>query len=232
MKKLLFFFVLLSSVTFYSQKKVYYTEEFKELPTPQGATYYSTYEESENGTHRKTYYLDGSIKNSDQFSNLKRKIRDGYAKTWYKSGGKKTVAFYVKDKLEGIQTGFYENGQVKRSETFENNKFIGGKCFDENGTEIAFFPYRINPVFPGGMTAFYKYVGENFKAPNSAKGRIKVNFVVEIDGALRDFKVTEGLNYAMNVEALRVLFNSPPWIPGKIDGEDAPVTFSLPITIR
>lgn len=232
MKNLIVLLVLFLSITFYGQKKVYYNEDFKELPTFQGATYYSTYEDIENGTQRKTYYLDGAIRNSDQFSNLKRKIRHGSAETWYKSGSKKTVAFYIKDKLEGVQTGYYENGQVKRIENFENNKFIDGKCFDENGTEIAFFPYRIKPIFPGGMTAFYKYIGENFKAPNSTKGKIQVSFVVEIDGALRGFKVTEGLNYDMNVEALRVLFNSPPWIPGKIDGEDAPVTFSIPITIR
>jgi len=50
MKKLLFFFVLLYSATFYSQKKVYYTEEFKELSTAEGATYYSTYEDTKEGT--------------------------------------------------------------------------------------------------------------------------------------------------------------------------------------
>ncbi|WP_157824493.1 energy transducer TonB [Flavobacterium sp. ALD4] len=142
------------------------------------------------------------------------------------------MAFYVKDKLEGIQTGFYENGQVKRSETFENNEFIDGKCFDENGTEIAFFPYYVKPEFPGSIKEFYKYVGENFKSPNSAKGRIKVDFVVEIDGTLKDFKIIEGLNYDMNVEALRVLFNSPLWIPGKVDGKDARVEFSIPLTIN
>jgi hypothetical protein len=232
MKKLLVLFVLFPSLTFYGQEKMYYTEDFKELPSINGATYYSTYEKSKEATIRKTYYLDGSIRNSDQFSNLKRKIRNGTAESWYKSGGKKTVELYIKDKLEGVQTGFYENGQVKRIENFENNKFIDGKCYDENGTEIAFFSYRIKPIFPGGMTAFYKYIGDNFKAPNSAKGGIKVTFVVQIDGALRDFKITEGLNYAMNVEALRVLFNSPPWIPGKIDGKDAAITFSIPITIK
>jgi hypothetical protein len=42
-----------------------------------------------------------------------------------------------------------------------------------------------------------------------AKGQIKVAFVVQIDGTLKDFKIIEGLNSDMNVEALRVLFNSP-----------------------
>jgi hypothetical protein len=62
--------------------------------------------------------------------------------------------------------------------------------------------------FPGGIKEFYKYVGENFKSL-IAKGQIKVAFVVQIDGTLKDFKIIEGLNSDMNVEALRVLFNIP-----------------------
>ena len=36
----------------------------------------------------------------------------------------------------------------------------------------------------------------------------------------------------MNVEALRVLFHSPKWLPGKIDGEIASVKFGLPLTVK
>jgi hypothetical protein len=61
------------------------------------------------------------------------------------------------------------------------------------------------PEFPGGIKEFYKYVGENFKSPNSAKGQIKVAFVVQIDGTLKDFKIIEGLNSDMNVEALGII---------------------------
>jgi protein TonB len=38
MKKIIVPFCLLFSVTSYSQKKVYYTEDFKELSTAKGAT--------------------------------------------------------------------------------------------------------------------------------------------------------------------------------------------------
>jgi hypothetical protein len=36
----------------------------------------------------------------------------------------------------------------------------------------------------------------------------------------------------MNFEALRILFNSPLWIPGKVDGKAARVKFSIPLTIN
>jgi hypothetical protein len=68
-----------------------------------------------------------------------------------------------------------------------------------------FFSYYIKPI-SRRYKRIYKYVGENFKSTNSAKGQIKVAFVVQIDGTLKDFKIIEGLNSDMNVEALR-LFN-------------------------
>lgn len=232
MKKLLLLFVLFCSVQFFAQEKVYFTEDFKELPSADNAIYYTIYEDSQEGTLRTTYYLDNTLFSKDHFSNYKKRILNGTSEKWYKNGAKEMLAIYTKGKQEGIQTRYFENGQVKRTENYNNGEFVGGKCFDENGTEIAFFPYYVKPEFPGGINEFYKYVGKNFKTPNNAKGKINVGFVVEIDGSLKDFIILEGLNYHMNVEALRVLFNSPLWIPGKVDGRDARVKFSIPITIR
>jgi antitoxin component YwqK of YwqJK toxin-antitoxin module len=232
MKILLLLFVLLSSVTFYAQKKVYFTEDFKELPSADNAIYYTIYEDSPEGTLRTTYYLDNSLFSKDHYSNYKKRILNGTSERWYKNGAKEMLTIYVKGKQEGIQTRYFENGQIKRTENFKNGEFVDGKCFDENGSEIEFFPYYVKPEFPGGMKDFYKYIVKNFKSPNSARGKIKVEFVVELDGDLTDFKIIEGINYDMNVEAVRVLFDSPEWIPGKIDGKDARVKFSLPITIQ
>ena len=232
MKNLLIIFVLLSSISFYAQKKVYFTEYFKELPSADNAVYYTIYEESPEGTLRITYYLDNSLFSKDYYSNYKRRILNGTSERWYKNGAKEMLAIYSKGKQEGIQTRYFENGQIKRTENYKNGEFVDGKCFDENGTEIKFFPYYVNPEFPGGIKAFYKYIVQNFKSPNNARGKIKVTFVVELDGKLTDFEIIEGINYDMNVEAVRVLFDSPKWIPGKIDGKDARVKFGLPITIQ
>lgn len=232
MKKLLFLLVLFCSIHFYAQKRIYFTEDFKELPSADKAIYYTIYEESPEGTVRTTYYLDNSLFTKDHFSNFKKRILNGTSEKWYKNGTKETLAIYVKGKQEGIQTRYFENGHVKRTENYSNGEFVEGKCFDENENEIEFFPYYEKPEFPGGINEFYKYVGKNFKSPNSAKGKIKVSFVVEKDGSLKDYIITEGLNYDVNVEVLRVLFNGPKWIPGKIDGKDASVKYSIAIIIQ
>jgi protein TonB len=62
MKKLILFYEKLLSFCFIifsyflPQKKVYYTEDFKELSTAEGAAYYSTYENDKEGTTRHLFY--------------------------------------------------------------------------------------------------------------------------------------------------------------------------------
>lgn len=232
MKKLIVVITLLLNTSFYGQEKTYYTEDFKELPSADNAIYYSTHEDFNGGTQRKTYYIDGTIKNSAQFSNIKKGTREGISETWFKNGVKESVTLYKKNKLEGTQTRYYESGKVKRTEKYENDSFINGTCYDENGNEIDFFPYFVRPEFPGGLSQFYKHVARSFKVPNNTKGTIKVKFVVQVDGTVSDFEILKGLNQEMNAEALRVLLQSPAWIPGKVDGKVARISHSIPITIR
>lgn len=232
MKKLLLLFVLFFSLQIFPQGKVYFTEDFKELPSADNAIYYTIYEGSPEGTLRTTYYLDNTVYSKDQFSNYKKRTLNGTSEKWYKNGVKEMLAIYSKGKQEGIQTRYFENGKIKRTENFKNGEFVNGNCFDENGNEIEFFPYYIKPEFPGGMKAFYDYVANNFKSPNSAKGEIKIGFFVELDGTLNHFEVLKSINKEMDLSAIRLLVNSPKWTPGKIDGKNARVKFSIPLTVK
>jgi protein TonB len=74
---------------YFYRKKVYYTEDFKELSSAEGATYYSTYEEMKKAL-LETYYFDGTKNNYDQFSNFK-KILNGKSESWYKMEIKRIV---------------------------------------------------------------------------------------------------------------------------------------------
>lgn len=232
MKNLLVIFVLLTSITFNAQKKVYFTQDFKELPAADNAVYYTIYEKSQEGTVRTTYYLDNSLFSKDHFSNYKKRILNGTSEKWFKNGAKEMLAIYNKGKQKGVQTRYFENGQIKRTENFKNGEFVNGKCFDENGNEIDFFPYYIKPEFPGGMKAFYDYVVNNFKSPNSAIGEIKIGFYVELDGTLNHFEFLKSINKEMDLSAIRLLVNSPKWNPGKIDGKDARVKYSIPLAVK
>ena len=95
----------------------------------------------------------------------------------------------------------------------------------------------VNPEFPNGMEAFYKFVGENFtmpKTPNDVKlsGKTYVSFIIEANGEISNIKVLRDIGYGTGEEAIRVLKLSPKWLPGKINDEAVRTAYSLPITIQ
>ena len=94
--------------------------------------------------------------------------------------------------------------------------------------------HEAKPDFPGGIQAFYTFVGNNFRMPDvkDAKGKVIIIFTVEKDGSLTDIKSIRDIGYGTGEEAVRVLKLSPKWIPGEIDGKPVRVSYSLPITIQ
>jgi len=93
------------------------------------------------------------------------------------------------------------------------------------------------PDFPGGMSAFYKYIASTFKMPEAARknkvsGRVIASFVVETDGTLTDIKILRDLGSGIGEEAIRVMQESPKWVPGKQNGKLVRVQFTLPIAIN
>ncbi len=90
---------------------------------------------------------------------------------------------------------------------------------------------EVKPDFPGGMTKFYKFIGDNFTAPEDLTGKIFVQFVVEKDGSLTDIKILRDIGSGTGAEAIRVLKKCPKWAPGEQNGKKVRCTYQLPISV-
>lgn len=93
------------------------------------------------------------------------------------------------------------------------------------------------PVPPGGMQSFLTYIGTNYVYSKEAedakvKGRLVLSFVVEKDGSISEVKSVRDLGHGTGEEAVRVLESSPKWVPGKKDGQDVRVQYTLPIVLN
>lgn len=93
------------------------------------------------------------------------------------------------------------------------------------------------PTFPGGQTELLSWIGSHLKYPtiaaeNGIEGRVIVQFVVGKNGAVRDATIMRALNPACDKEALRVVMAMPHWIPGKQNGKEVSVKYTLPITFK
>jgi protein TonB len=92
------------------------------------------------------------------------------------------------------------------------------------------------PEFPGGISKFYSYVGNNFEKQEidgSGSIRVYVSFVIERDGSMTDIQVKRDPGYGLGKEAVRVLKSlKTKWSPGMIAGKPVRTAYNLPITVQ
>ena len=112
------------------------------------------------------------------------------------------------------------------------------------------------PEFPGGRPAMMEFLKTNIRYPSDAlragaQGTVLVQFVVGVDGRIRDVEVVGntisapnriGLTsreqmereaaWSMEREAVRVVRRMPNWVPGEQLGRKVNARFTLPVQFR
>lgn len=104
---------------------------------------------------------------------------------------------------------------------------------DSQGNHI-YQVIEVMPQFPGGENKLMKFITENLKYPEDSKakqihGRVIVRFVVNSTGNIERSEVIRSLDPACDKEALRVINSSPTWTPGRQNGVNVSVWYTIPI---
>jgi protein TonB len=89
----------------------------------------------------------------------------------------------------------------------------------------------------GGFTAFYEHLSKIMVYPEQARktgieGKVFVEFVVQKDGRLTDFKVLKGIGAGCDAEALKVIAQVGNWTPGKMNGIPVAQKLVMPVTFK
>lgn len=85
------------------------------------------------------------------------------------------------------------------------------------------------PMFNGGSpNEFVQWANSQIEYPQDAKdngvqGRVIVQFTITSDGSVTDVSVIRGVSPSLDKEVVRVVSNSPKWIPATKDGYRIPV---------
>jgi len=93
------------------------------------------------------------------------------------------------------------------------------------------------PEFPGGMEKLIQFIADNVRLPRSVEegkvlGRCDVEFNVETDGTLTEFKVVKSLNKECDSEAIRVLKSMPRWKPARLRGKTVRMQYTVPVPFK
>jgi len=115
---------------------------------------------------------------------------------------------------------------------FPDGLLAGGPQAEDASIDFMVVERQPEPI--GGMSAFYEHIRKNLNYPRMALkagvgGVVEVEFTVNVDGRLTDFKVVKGLGFGLDEEAIRVLSNAPRWNPGKQRGVPVKVRMRAPI---
>jgi TonB family protein len=123
----------------------------------------------------------------------------------------------------------------------DNRSFIiierNPKNIARTSTEEVFTVLDLSATPAFGIDQFYRNLAQIIKYPASARktgaeGKVFVEFIVNKDGSLSDFKVAKGFNEECDAEAMRVLMLSEKWLPGKHQGKIVRQKLVIPITFQ
>ena len=114
---------------------------------------------------------------------------------------------------------------------------VAKKPQEEAEPEVIFDVVENMPEFPGGVPEMMKFLATNVKYPDEAfskgiEGRVILTFIVEKDGSISNVKVVKSVNETLDAEAVRVVEMMPKWKPGKQNGRDVRVKYTIPVAFR
>jgi TonB family protein len=104
----------------------------------------------------------------------------------------------------------------------------------ESSTATYAPPLKVNAHFPGGNEALAEYFDEHLDyneelRSHAVEGVVIVEFVVQKDGQLANFKVIETPHEKLSELALTALKGMSDWIPAKIHNVDVASRVMLPV---
>lgn len=124
-----------------------------------------------------------------------------------------------------------ENSEVKQKGfEVQQKKFEVEQKKQEEQTKYSrvFTVVENPPYYPGGMSEFAIYINSNIQYPKEAlqgkvQGAVLIQFIVNEEGKLTDFKKLSSKGHGLEEEAIRLLKNSGEWKPGIQNGHKVPV---------
>lgn len=153
----------------------------------------------------------------------------------------------VEQPSDGKVTEFVANNQTEMpatapSESTSNRRKVAAvgevKHTQPSDTTQVYQVVEQMPEFPGGINGLMTYLRNSIIYPQEARdaniqGKCFVTFVVDSNGKIKDARVQKSSgNEALDKESVCVVESMPRWTPGKQNGKNVAVQYTLPIMFR
>jgi protein TonB len=120
------------------------------------------------------YYPSGHLKEYVPYADLGADKIHGLVTTWYENGQLESQQPFIQGKREGKLLLYYDNGQLKRLSDYIAGAEQLGRCFDIAGIAVPFFPYEQPPLYPGGQMQLAKEIDRAIRWPRDVPALLGV----------------------------------------------------------
>jgi protein TonB len=103
-------------------------------------------------------------------------------------------------------------------------------------------PQAISPtdkyaMYPNGLKGINDHIIKNIVYPTSCRnknieGKVILKYIVETDGYVKQIDIIQGVDPALEAEAIRIIKSMKRWIPGYKDGKPCRVEYRQPFNFR
>lgn len=141
------------------------------------------------------------------------------------------------NKKEGKWAGrnmgtFYE-------ELYQDDQLFQGKRFKKNGEVVTYFKENIRSMatYPKGIDVFMKSFYNNLNIPREfiediSSKSISVTFTIDREGRTKNFRTSEKVHLKVREQIVIAIQKMGNWIPGRLQGMEVNVDYTIPIRIR
>lgn len=109
----------------------------------------------------------------------------------------------------------YAPGYQSFSQSYQGDAFVRLQLKRTTDTSTTVYSSSNEPSPMGGFAQFETYLAKNIQYPAglTVSGRVRVQFYVQQDGSLTDFRVLKKLQPECDQEAIRLIKAGPAWLP-------------------
>lgn len=203
-----------------------------------------------NDTLRETnlYQVYGPRISSIQYRDEKGMIPNGRYISYDRTGHCDTMGTYVNGLREGEWSVYAPNTALLKRLTYvqgvlTENKDSAALRMERNDpidSNSTFTRVEIESSFPGGPAGWLDFMNQNLRYPDravdhNAQGTAVISFIVDASGQIdqNSICIIRSVEYSIDNESLKLIRNSPDWIPAMQNGrrlrsyKRQPVVFKL-----
>jgi periplasmic protein TonB len=254
MKKIILLSIFITGMLpVFSQKKSKQQEAFYMLDenfkgtTEKKAKYFiHSVKENDTSWQFDTYNILGPIISSEHYKDEKASVRNGEAAYFNSNGTRDSMGtfnngiphgswYYFNDTGRAYLQKDFSMGTLSASVDLIKKDSIANEKSKQTKDSVA--KIEIESDFAGGQKGWITYLIKNLRYPERAmnakkSGRVRIEFIVDTEGRILDQQIVQSVEYSLDQEALRLMKESPAWIPAFQNGKKVKSYKIQPITFR